>query len=78
MVGYFDSFIEDNMINLIIEYCPCGDLNTLVLKQRQLNKAFVDNFIWKIFISISLGVWALHTANIIHRDLKTLNVFLAS
>lgn len=50
----------------------------MILKQKALNKPFVENIIWKIFINIALGVWYLHTQNIIHRDLKTLNIFMAS
>jgi serine/threonine protein kinase len=30
IVGYFDSFIDDQKINLVIEYCPNGDLNSVI------------------------------------------------
>ena len=61
IVGYFDSFIDNQKINIILEYCAFGDLNSLVCKQKTLNKPFVDNIIWKIFINICLGVWYLHS-----------------
>ena len=32
IIGYFDSFIEKQLINIIIEYCPFGDLCTIVKK----------------------------------------------
>jgi NIMA (never in mitosis gene a)-related kinase len=40
-------------------------------------KPFVNNFIWKVFIHTCLGIHCLHSQNIVHRDLKTLNIFLA-
>ena len=53
-----------------------GDLNSLVEKQKVANKPFVDNMIWKIFINLCLGMEYLHSKDIIHRDLKTLNIFM--
>jgi NIMA (never in mitosis gene a)-related kinase len=32
IVGYFDSFIDDQKINIVIEYCPLRDLNSLIEK----------------------------------------------
>ena len=76
IVGYYDSFIDDQKINIVLEYCPMRDLNSLVEKQRIADKPLVDNMIWKIFIHICLGLHYLHQKNIIHRDLKSLNVFM--
>ena len=81
IVGYIDSFIDDQKIHIVLEYCSVGDLNSLVEKQRSMGsgtvaKPFVDNLIWKIFINICLGIQYLHARNIIHRDLKSLNIFM--
>ena len=35
-----------------------------------------EQVIWKIFIHICLGLEHLHSLNFIHRDLKSLNIFL--
>jgi len=78
IVGYFDSFIDDQKINIVIEYCPGGDLNSLVQKQKSTGKPFVDKMIWKLFIHVCLGLQYLHSKHIIHRDLKSLNVFMMS
>ena len=75
IVGYYDSFIEDTKINIIMEYCQHGDLQSYI--KRQNGKPFTDNFIWRTFIHICLGVYYLHAQDIIHRDLKTLNILLA-
>lgn len=74
IVGYLDSFIEDTNINIIMEFCQHGDLETYIKKQN--GKSLIDNFIWKSFIQMSLGIYYLHNKNIIHRDVKSLNVFL--
>ncbi len=74
IVGYLDAFIEETNINIIMEFCQHGDLETYI--KRQNGKAFTDNFIWKVFIQICLGLQYLHAKDIIHRDLKTLNILL--
>lgn len=75
IVKYYDSFISDNgNINILMEYCPKGDLCTFLENRRSY---LSEKYIWKFFIQICLGLYHLHKSNIIHRDLKTLNVFLA-
>jgi serine/threonine protein kinase len=32
VVGYLDSFIEDTRINIIMEYCSAGDLQSYIKK----------------------------------------------
>lgn len=32
IVGYYDSFIQESTINIIMEFCPHGDLNTYIKK----------------------------------------------
>ena len=88
IVSYFDSYIDDDdsepKINIVIEYCPNGDLSTLLEKQAKglvtLNsnvRYLNENLVWKIFINLCLGLEHMHSRNYIHRDLKTLNIFMA-
>ena len=88
VVKYYDSFIEENNLNIIMEYCENGDLSTYMkeYKEKTLsNKSIFSNYeslslpddiIWKMFIQISLGLYDIHKKKILHRDLKTLNIFL--
>lgn len=48
IVGYFDSFIVETQINIVMEYCQHSDLCSFIKKQN--GKNFVENFIWKVFI----------------------------
>lgn len=59
IVGYLDAFIEDTKINIIMEFCQNGDLQTYI--KRQNGKLFTENFVWKVFIQICLGVHYLHS-----------------
>ncbi len=88
VVKYYDSFIEDNNLNIIMEYCEYGDLSTYMKEYKEKILANRSNFsiheslslpddiIWKMFIQISLGLYDIHKKKILHRDLKTLNIFL--
>ena len=75
IVKYYDSFVSHNTkINIIMEFCEHGDLHSFLKKLQ--GKHLNENKIWKFFIQITLGMHHLHSQNILHRDLKTLNIFL--
>ena len=74
VVGYIDSYSEDTKIYIVMEYCQNGDLCTYMEKNKKIKLS--DNFVWKALIHICLGLNCLHEQNVVHRDLKTLNIFL--
>ena len=76
IVKCFDSFEENNSLNIVMEYCERGDLSSFLKEYKQKNKYLSENIIWKFFIQISLGLAYIHHHKILHRDLKTLNIFL--
>jgi NIMA (never in mitosis gene a)-related kinase len=76
IVKYFDSFIESNNLNIVMEYCDGGDLSNFLNIQMKTGKLPNEDKIWKFFIQISLGLAYIHNKKILHRDLKTLNIFL--
>ena len=72
---YFDSFMDDTSINIIMEFCEGGDLQQFIKKQS--GKLLDEDQIWRFFIEMCLGLNYLHTFKILHRDIKSMNIFLA-
>ena len=76
VVKYYDSFEEDGKLNIIMEYCDNGDLNDFIERQKLTKHLLRENIVWKIFLKITLGLADIHKLKILHRDLKSLNIFL--
>jgi NIMA (never in mitosis gene a)-related kinase len=74
---YFESFIDNNNLNIIMEYCDGGDLSHYIDNYKKNNsKPMNEDRIWRYFIQICLGLAYIHSKKILHRDLKSLNIFL--
>ncbi|KAL4508571.1 hypothetical protein ABPG72_003875 [Tetrahymena utriculariae] len=74
IVRYYDSFLENNQLCIVMEYCEQGDLENFI--KNQMGRPLVEKKIWKFFFQIAEGLVELHTRNILHRDIKTMNIFL--
>lgn len=77
IVRYYESFLcnsgGDESLNIVMEYCNGGDLQTML---KKYGKPLPEDRVWKLFIQISLGLYSLHSKKILHRDIKTANIFL--
>jgi hypothetical protein len=76
IVRYIDSFLTKNSDSLCIamEYCDGGDLATQIKNARR--KLFSEDKVLHWFVQIALGLHYMHTNKVLHRDLKTQNIFL--
>ncbi|XP_066951319.1 serine/threonine-protein kinase Nek4-like isoform X2 [Macrobrachium rosenbergii] len=74
IVSYKGSFEMNQHLHLLMTYCEGGDLFT---KIRQRHGAlFPEQQIIRWFIQITMALQYLQSHNILHRDLKTQNIFL--
>ena len=83
IVKFYENFFDENNLNIIMEYCDGGDLSKYLQTNYSLGKFIKEEKIWKNFLQICvgkfiyyLGIAYIHKKNILHRDLKTLNIFL--
>ncbi len=60
----------------MVEFADHGDLYQKIIRYQKKRKYIKEDEVWKIFIQIVHGLKALHDAQILHRDLKSANVFL--
>ena len=70
--------LESERILIIMEYADAGDLSMVVKRQREANQYLPESDILSWFIQIALALQYIHKKNILHRDLKTQNIFLTS
>ncbi|OXB65932.1 hypothetical protein ASZ78_002680 [Callipepla squamata] len=76
IVKFYASFVELDSFCIITEYCEGGDLDYKIQEYKESGKLFTQRQIIEWFIQLLLGVNYMHERRILHRDLKTKNVFL--
>jgi NIMA (never in mitosis gene a)-related kinase len=70
----FESKVPKHTLNIVTEYADGGDLSEKIKSQN--NKPFTESDILDYFTQICLALKHIHEKKIIHRDLKSGNVFL--
>lgn len=78
IIWYKEAFIDSDSqaLWIIMEYADDGDVFQKIVMHQKNSTNFDEEYIWRIFISVVKGLKALHDLNIMHRDLKSANVFL--
>ncbi|XP_008570221.1 PREDICTED: serine/threonine-protein kinase Nek11 isoform X1 [Galeopterus variegatus] len=76
IVRFHASFVEQDNFCIITEYCEGRDLDYKIQEYKEAGKTFPENQIIEWFIQLLLGVDYMHERRILHRDLKSKNVFL--
>ncbi|CAF1122215.1 unnamed protein product [Rotaria sordida] len=74
IVSYIDSFEDPVSLFIIMDYCDGGDLHSRVQAQRGI--LFNEDQILDWFVQITLALKHVHDRKVLHRDIKSQNVFL--
>lgn len=91
VVEYRENFVQDNVIHIVMAYCDGGDLAEKIRERvNLLEKIPLDNAdarqrayfdigqILDWFVQMAMAIKYLHQQRILHRDLKTSNIFLTT
>ena len=80
VVSYKEAFFDekDNTLCIVMEFADRGDLYQKIVQHKKSAMLFEESDIWRIFIQLVKGLKSLHDLKILHRDMKSANVFLFS
>ncbi|CAF0762106.1 unnamed protein product [Adineta ricciae] len=76
IVSYTESFEDSTSLYILMDYCDGGDLHSRIQAQRGI--LFSEDQILDWFVQITLALKHVHDRKVLHRDIKSQNVFLTS
>ena len=79
IIKFIDAFTKtkpNNTLNIVQEYADAGDLNKKIQKHREKKSPLTEKEIVNYLTQICLALNHIHKKKIIHRDLKSGNIFL--
>lgn len=63
---------------MIMEYMDGGDLLQKIRAKQDQQSKFTEDEVWSYAIQLIMGLKALHDRRILHRDLKSANIFASN
>jgi NIMA (never in mitosis gene a)-related kinase len=67
---------ESKSLNIVMEYADDGDIESKIKVMNKCKSQIPEEEIWSYLIQILSGLKSLHDKSIMHRDLKSANLFL--
>ena len=80
IIKYIDSFIieKDETLVIVMDYCEEGDLAHHISKKQKKKEHFPEKLILNWFLQILMALDFIHKKKILHRDIKSSNIFLTT
>ena len=73
---YIESFVESSKLYIVMEFADGGDLANAISNRKKQKRYWQEDEVMRILVQICLALKHVHDQNILHRDLKSQNIFL--
>ena len=79
IISYKQAFYdtEEKCLCIVMEYAGGGDVLQKVKEYQKSQQYFPETVIWNYLKQMLRGLKALHKRGILHRDIKSANIFLS-
>jgi NIMA (never in mitosis gene a)-related kinase 1/4/5 len=80
IISYKEAFFDESSqsLCLVMEYADGGDLLERIKLYQKKGMYMSESFLWSMSLQLARGLKCLHDLDIVHRDLKSANVFLTA
>lgn len=78
IIQFVEAFVEHNALCIVMEFADGSDLEHELIEACEKRRYISEDRIMSVFVQIALGLRQLHKQHLLHRDLKSANVFLTS
>jgi len=76
IVRYHDHFVQELHLCVVMDYCESGDLHHAIKRRARGATHFAEEEVLDLFMQILDVLSYVHSQRVLHRDLKTHNIFL--
>jgi len=78
VVAYRESFLDGRFLCIVMDYAEGGDLYTRIMNTRTARQTFPQATLVRWFTQAALALKHFHQRLVLHRDLKSQNLFLTA
>mmetsp|Transcript_49486 Transcript_49486/g.107757 ORF Transcript_49486/g.107757 Transcript_49486/m.107757 type:complete len:355 (+) Transcript_49486:143-1207(+) len=76
VVAYRESFLDNRTLCIVMDYAEGGDLHNRIALTRKAGQTFAEAQVVRWITQASLALKHIHERHVLHRDLKSQNLFL--
>lgn len=76
IIRLHESFSDEEHLFIVMQYASKGDLHQILKRRRIRREPYAEQEVWAMAHQLLSALEYLHARSVIHRDVKTLNVFV--